>query len=148
MNEPDSAEWMQEGWTIESALIPANQIDQALGQRWEHDFHFSLGWDTADKFDFAEQDASYGVDLLPWCLCWKHPIHDAYRAEPRHDFLHYHALDEKQSGVFHHPLDGIQVISVNLAKKAFFEPFPHVIVHRHYLRDYLAARQMVSGAAL
>jgi hypothetical protein len=49
-----------------------------------------------------------------------------------------------------HPLDGNAVLRTSVEKVAFYNPTPHVLVHKDYLRDYLAARRgalLVSAVA-
>jgi len=134
-------DWIREGWSIRSELVPVDQLADAGAVRWEDHAHIDVGWSAQDEFDFGESVESLGVTLLPWIVWWRHPVSDEPLLRLRDDFACYHALIKNSAGLFRHPLDDLVVARLDIQTHPFFEPVPLVEVHESYLRDFLAARQ-------
>jgi hypothetical protein len=149
IGEHDDVGWESEEWSVNAYIVPLEQGEKAesllndpsfFGQSL--DMRFGPGW-NGETFEFGERETIAGIEIQPWVQIWQDPVTNELRAEPRTDFVRYHALRERgpyASREYRHPLDEVPALFVAVEEVAFYSPTPHVTVHRSYLRDYLAAR--------
>lgn len=142
--------WESQEWQVQSYLVRLNDTDaveRLLRSPTHHEDDFLPSWNYDGSFDFAETVTFNGIPVEPWIRVRSHPLTNELIVEPRPDFLLYHALERRTPAVdtveYVHLLDGAAVVRVRTEQYRFFNPVPHVAVHRDYLRDYLAARKAV-----
>lgn len=143
VGDPDQPNWVNEEWSITSAVIPKEQLALAA-KRLSYD-HLSLraGWHGInDGFDFGDYAKIGDIDVYAWCIISKDPISGSIIIDLRQDFKLYHLLKIKGNNEYYHPLDSITVAETGIDSHYIYNPTPKVRVHRDYLRDYLAARGM------
>lgn len=139
-NLPD---WRKEQWQISSALVPVNQLDNAATIiKSPYDLKFDTGWNFQDQFNFGDYSHYGDIDLYPLVLLIKHPITKEFNVELSRDFFTYHALLKDNNSQYYHPVDNILVAEAILDPHQYYDPTASVTVHRHYLRDFLAALNM------
>lgn len=139
-NSPD---WRKEEWLIHSALVPVEQLDNAANNILSPDYlKFDVGWDFDNKFQFGDRSKYGDIELYPLISSIKHPISEELMVELSREFLTYHALDKKNQSQYFHPLDNILVCEINIEPHSFYDPTPNVLIHRDYLRDFLASTNM------
>lgn len=107
-----------------------------------YDLKFDTGWNFQDQFNFGDYSHYGDIDLYPLVLLIKHPITKEFNVELSRDFFTYHALLKDNNSQYHHPVDNILVAEAILDPHQYYDPTASVTVHRHYLRDFLAALNM------
>jgi hypothetical protein len=139
----NSVDWRQEEWLLRSALVPVNKLhDAALKITSPHDIRFEIGWGFQDQFSFGEY-VNYGdIQIYPLTLLLKHPTTQELSIELNHKFCTYHALLKQNQSKYYHPIDNILVAETTIESHDIFDPTAKVIIHRDYLRDFLAALKM------
>ena len=135
-------DWIREGWSIRSCLIPLDRLEDAASTCWEDHAFIDVGWTEENAFDFGESAVIQGIEVKPWCLTWRHPVTDEFQVELRPDFLRYHAALPNESGELTHPTENITIAKLCVETHDFFDPQVRVEVHESYLRDFLAARKL------
>ena len=139
-NSPD---WRKEEWLIHSALVPVDQLDNAANEFLSpDDLKFDIGWNFDNKFQFGDYSEHGDVQLYPLISSIMHPISKELTVELSREFLTYHALDKRNQSEYFHPLENILVCAVNIETHSFYDPTPNVVIHRDYLRDFLASINM------
>ncbi|MGG6265473.1 hypothetical protein ACQ4M3_05645 [Leptolyngbya sp. AN03gr2] len=143
MGEFDSPNWRREEWLIHSALVPANQLNKAATEIMSPSYlTFETGWDSEDQFNFGDYSQYGEIHLHALAQLRKHPISQDFTVDLSRDFTTYHALQLRNSSRYYHPIDNILVAETNLDSHEFYDPTARVIIHRDYLRDFLAALGM------
>lgn len=141
-NDFDSPDWRCEEWLIHSTLVPINQLYAAAEVLSSSYLTFETGWDDVAFFDFGEYKKIREIELYPWSFVRKHPVNQELIIELRQDFITYHCLEQRSKTEYYHPLENIRVAETRVDSHQIFDPTPRVTVHRDYLRDFLAAREM------
>ncbi len=139
----DDVFWKREEWLIRSALIPIEQIDEALQKiDTPHSLTFETGWGIDNKFNFCKEMNFEKITLYPFALTYKHPITKEVKVEINRDFTMYHALETQDFSSYYHPIDKILIIQTEVEKHDFLNPTPKVTVHLDYLKDFLSEINM------
>lgn len=140
VSEFNSPDWRREEWLIHSALIPVEQLNNAAVEVTSPQYlTFEIGWSFEDKFSFGDY-AQYGeIQLYPLASLIKHPINQDFIVELSREFITYHALQKRNHSQHYHPLDNLLVAETNLDSHEIYDPTAKVVIHRNYLRDFLAA---------
>lgn len=142
-SEFNSSDWRSEEWLINSALVPVDQLNMAATKTWyPHHFTFELGWTYEGQFSFGDYSQYGEIELHTLAQLVKHPISQEFNVELSRKFITYHALQERQKSKYYHPIDNILVAETNLDSHKNSDPTARVIIHRDYLRDFLAALGM------
>jgi hypothetical protein len=131
---------MREEWLIRSGLVDIDRVNNVRHPADPHMFDFEPSWGDELEFDFADRFSIAKTDAYPLIVTRTHPISGQLEVELRPDFRWYHFLPITGSE-FRHPLDDVVVATVTVEKHEFYKPYPRVVVHPDYLRDYLAARR-------
>lgn len=140
--EFDSPMWVREEWWVRSALVPLDGVATAADRLTGTDCEFEPYWVSPSEFDFGEIKQTQGCTLYPLILSAPHLLTGDLEIELRQDFIRYHRLDQREAGAYYSPIDGILVAKLSADTHDLYAPTPRVEIHRHYLRDYLAARKM------
>jgi hypothetical protein len=139
----DSPGWQMEEWLIHSALVPTAQLSDApteISSISNRDF--DIGWDADGKFSFGDH-AQYGdISLYPLGTLRKHPISEDLKIDLNPQFVIYHALQKKNETEYYHPTDNLLVVEAKIETHKIYDPTAKITVHRDYLRDFLAAKDM------
>ncbi|MDZ4878132.1 MAG: hypothetical protein CLLPBCKN_007567 [Chroococcidiopsis cubana SAG 39.79] len=142
-SEFDSLDWRREEWLIHSALVPAEQLNMAACEiASPHDLTFEMGWNSKDRFSFGDYSQYGEIQLYALAQLVKHPISQDFSIELSREFVTYHALQKRNPSQYYHPIDNILVAETNLDSHKTYDPTARVIIHRDYLRDFLAALGM------
>lgn len=142
-SEFHSPDWRREEWLIHSALVPIDQLHMAATEITSpHYLTFEMGWNSEDQFSFGDYSQYGKIQLYALAQLLKHPISQDFSVELSREFITYHALQKRNTSQYYHPIDNILVAETNLDSHKFFDPTARVIIHRDYLRDFLAALEM------
>jgi len=142
-NDFNDSDWRKEQWLIRSALIPVDQLDSAVIEISSPNcINFKVGWNFDNKFNFGNYSSYGDIQLYPLISSIMHPISKELAVELIRGFFIYHALDKKNLSQYYHPLDNILVAEINIETDDFYDPVPNAIIHRDYLRDFLASVSM------
>lgn len=142
-SEFNSPDWRREEWLIHSALVPIDQLNTAAAEIMSpHYLTFEMGWDSEDQFSFGDYSRYGEIQLYALAQLVKHPISQDFAVELSRDFITYHALQKRNPSHYYHPVDNILVAETKLDSHEIYDPTARVIIHRDYLRDYLAALGM------
>ena len=143
LGEFNSPDWRREEWLIHSALVPIDQLNAAAAQIMSPDYlTFEMGWDSKDQFSFGDYSHYGEIQLYALAQLVKHPISQNFTVELSRDFINYHALQKRNQSHYYHPIDNILVADTKLDSHEIYDPTARVIIHRDYLRDFLAALGM------
>lgn len=140
--EFDSPKWTREVWWVRSALVSLDTVASAGDCVTGSDCEFMPDWVSPFEFDFGESKQINGCLIYPLVLSAHHLLTGALEMELRQDFIRYHRLEQKDRGAYYSQIDGIRVAKLYADTHDLYAPTPRVEIHRHYLRDYLAARKM------
>ena len=142
-SEFKSSDWRCEEWLIRSALVPVAQLNMAATEIMSpHDLTFEMGWNSEGQFSFGDYSQYGGIELHALAQLVKHPISQDSVVELSREFITYHALQKRNQHEYYHPIDNIPVAETHLDDHKIYDPTARVIIHRHYLRDFLAALGM------
>lgn len=141
-NDANSPNWRSEEWFIQSGLVPIDQLSKSVKTLSDLDLRFNPGWSDQESFNFGEHINVDGIDVYAWKFTREDPINRDLIVELRSDFIFYHELINRNEHQYFHPMDDLLVAEISLDSHEFYPPTPRVVVHRDYLRDYLAARKM------
>lgn len=142
-SEFNSPDWRREEWLIRSALVPINQLNTAAAEITSpHYLTFEMGWDSEDQFSFGDYSRYGEIQLYALAQLVKHPISQDFAVELSRDLITYHALQKRTPSHYYHPVDNILVAETKLDSHKIYDPTARVIIHRDYLRDFLAALGM------
>ena len=142
-SEFKSPDWRCEEWLIRSALVPVAQLNMAATEIMSpHDLTFEMGWNSEGQFSFGDYSQYGGIELHALAQLVKHPISQDSVVELSREFITYHALQKRNQHEYYHPIDNIPVAETHLDDHKIYAPTARVIIHRHYLRDFLAALGM------
>ena len=140
VNEFSDADWRREEWSIHSALVSLDQLEAAAGVvPSTHYLRPEVGWGVDDEFGFGDQVEHGTIQAAPLILATPHPVTNKLVVELSREFIVYHALLNRNSTEYSHPIDNIVVARAEIDTHGFYDPTASVIVHRDYLRDFLAA---------
>ncbi|MBD2653195.1 hypothetical protein H6G45_06785 [Synechocystis sp. FACHB-383] len=139
-NSPD---WRREELLIHSALVPIDQLNIAAAEiTTPHYLTFEMGWNSEDQFSFGDYFHYGEIQLYALAQLVKHPISQDFTVELSREFITYHALQQRNPSQYYHPVDNLLVAETKLDSHEIYDPTARVIVHRDYLRDFLAALGM------
>jgi hypothetical protein len=139
-SESSSSDWRLEEWLIHSFLVPTSQLNDAATKITSPAYStFEVGWDFEDRFSFGDSARHGEVELYPLTTFLKHPITQEYTVELSREFFNYHALVRRNQYQYFHPVDNLSVAETGLDSHKLYDPSPSVVIHRDYLRDFLAA---------
>lgn len=142
-SEFKSPDWRCEEWLINSALVPVDQLNMAASKIMSpHDITFEMGWTSEDQFSFGDYSQYGEIQLYALAQLIKHPVSQDFTVELSREFITYHALQKRNQSQYYHPIDNLLVAETNLDSHKFYDPTARVIIHRDYLRDFLAAVDM------
>lgn len=142
-SEFKSPDWRCEEWLIRSALVPVAQLNMAATEiRSPDDLTFEMGWNSEGQFSFGDYSQYGEIELHALAQLVKHPISQDSIVELSREFITYHALQKRNQDKYYHPIDNILVAETNVDYHEIYAPTARVIIHRDYLRDFLAALGM------
>jgi hypothetical protein len=142
-SEINSSDWRLEEFVIHSFLVPVNQLNAAAANIVSLSSSvFELGWNSDDGFSFGDNARYADIQLFPLALCVRHPVTHEFIHRLSREFMIYHALLKRNQSQYFHPLDNILVAETTLDSRGVFDPTPRTVIHRDYLRDFLAAVDM------
>jgi len=142
-NNFNSPDWRREEWLIHSALVPIDQLNIAAAEiTTPHYLTFEMGWNSEDQFSFGDYSHYGEIQLYALAQLAKHPISQDFTVELSREFITYHALQQRNQSQYYHPVDNLLVAETKLDSHEIYDPTARVIIHRDYLRDFLAALGM------
>ncbi len=143
LSECNSPDWRREEWLIHSALVPVDQLNMAATEiKSPHGLTFEIGWNSDHQFSFGDYSQYGEIQLSALAQLVQHPISQDFNVELNRDFITYHALQKRNQSQHYHPIDNILVSETILDYHETYDPTARVIIHRDYLRDFLAAYGM------
>lgn len=142
-SEFGSPDWRREEWLIHSALVPVDQLTTAAAEiASPHYLTFEMGWDSEDQFSFGDYSQYGEIQLYALAQLVKHPVSQDLSVELSREFITYHALQKRNQSQYYHPIDNLLVAETDSDSHEIYGPTARVIIHRDYLRDFLAALDM------
>jgi hypothetical protein len=139
----NSSDWRKEEWLVHCALVPVDQLNAAAVEIASPDsLTFETGWNFEDEFSFGDYFEYGHIHLYSLVSSIKHPISQELTVELSREFVLYHALQKRNQFQYYHPVDNILVGETSINSHETYEPTPQVLIHRDYLRDFLAAMKM------
>lgn len=143
LSDFNSPDWRREEWLIHSALVPVDQLSIAAATiTTPHCLTFEMGWNSEDQFSFGDYSHYGELQLYALAQLVKHPISQDFTVELSRKFITYHALHQRSQSQYYHPVDNLLVAETKLDSHEIYDPTARVIIHRDYLRDFLAALGM------
>jgi hypothetical protein len=141
--EFNSSDWRKEEWLVHCALVPIDQLNAAAVEiASPHYLTFEPGWNFEDEFSFGDYSEYSGIQLYSLMSSIKHPISQELIVELSREFTLYHALQKRTQSHYYHPVDNILVGETSIDSHEIYDPTPRVLIHRDYLRDFLAVMKM------
>jgi hypothetical protein len=133
-------DWRREEWSIHSALVPVAHLEAAASVVPSTNYlTCESGWDDQDQFSFGDHGEHGEILAKPLVHSMKHPVSGDLFVDLTRDFPFYHALEPRDHSEYYHPVENILVAKIEIDTQDRFDPTARVLIHRDYLRDFLAA---------